>query len=96
MPIATIEAEHMIAALRKIEKRGANEMAYRLKANCSRIFNYAIQHGIMRNNPAANLTDVLKPVKAGHFAAITADELPAFLTAMNKNEARLFKPTKTR
>jgi integrase len=33
-------------------------------------------------------------VQAGHFAAITADELPAFLAAMDKNDARLFKPTR--
>lgn len=40
------------------------------------------------------MKDVLKLVKAGHFAAITADELPAFLAAMDKNDARLFKPTR--
>ena len=27
-------------------------------------------------------------------ATITADELPAFLAAMEKNDARLFKPTR--
>jgi integrase len=36
----------------------------------------------------------LKPAQAGHFAAITADDLPAFLAAMSKNDARLFKPTR--
>jgi integrase len=33
-------------------------------------------------------------VQAGHFAAISTDELPAFLAAMEKNDARLFKPTR--
>jgi len=84
----------MIAALRKIEARGAQEVAHRVKATCARIFSYANQHGIKNSNPAADMSDVLKPVQPGHFAAITTDELPAFLAAMNKNDARLFAPTR--
>jgi integrase len=84
----------MIAALRKIESRGANEIAHRLKATCARVFTYASQQGIENRNPAADMKDVLKPVKAEQFAAITADELPAFLAAMDKNDARLFKLTR--
>ncbi|HCY61425.1 MAG TPA: integrase [Oxalobacteraceae bacterium] len=94
MPIGAITHQHMIAALRKIESRGAYEVAHRIKATCARVFSYASQQGIENRNPAADMKDVLKPVKAGHFAAITADELPAFLTAMDKNDARLFKPTR--
>jgi len=94
MPIGAIKHQHMIAALRKIEKRGAHEIAHRVKATCARVFSYANQQGIENGNPAADMKDVLKPVIAGHFAAITADELPAFLAAMDKNDARLFKPTR--
>lgn len=94
MPIGAIKHQHVIAALRKIEKRGAHEVAHRVKATCARVFTYASQQGIENRNPAADMKDVLKPVKAGHFAAITTDELPAFLAAMDKNDARLFKPTR--
>ena len=94
MPIAAITHQHMIAALRKIETRGAHEVAHRVKATCARIFSYANQQGIENRNPALDLKDVLKPVQAGHFAAITADELPAFMAAMNQNGARLFMPTR--
>lgn len=94
MPIAAITHQQMIAALRKIEVRGAHEVAHRVKATCARVFSYASQQGIENRNPAADLKDVLKPVQAGHFAAISVDELPAFLAAMNNNDARLFKPTR--
>lgn len=94
LPIGTITHKHMIAALRKIEARGAQEVAHRVKATCARIFSYANQQGIKNSNPAADMSDVLKPVQPGHFAAITTDELPAFLAAMNKNDARLFTPTR--
>lgn len=93
MPIGAIKHQHMIAALRKIESRGAHEIAHRIKATCARVFSYASQQGIENINPAADMKDVLKPAIAGHFAAISADELPAFLSAIERNEARLFKPT---
>ncbi|MEC5218586.1 integrase [Actimicrobium sp. GrIS 1.19] len=94
LPIADITHQQMIAALRKIEERGSQEVAHRVKATCAKIFSYANQQGIRNQNPAADLKDVLKPVQAGHFGAITADELPAFLAAMLKNDARLFMPTR--
>lgn len=94
MPIGAIKHQHVIAALRKIEKRGAHEIAHRIKATCARVFSYANQNGITNINPAADMKDVLKSVKAGHFAAISTEELPAFLAAMDKNDARLFKPTR--
>ncbi|WP_423028383.1 tyrosine-type recombinase/integrase [Undibacterium sp. SXout20W] len=94
MPIADITHMQMIAALRKVEERGAGEVAHRLKSTCARVFSYANQHGIENRNPAADLKDVLKPVKASHFAAISADELPAFLESINKNDTRLYAPTR--
>ena len=94
LPISAITHKQLIDTLRKIEERGANEIAKRLKANCARIFSYAIQHGYTDKNIAADLTDVLKPVRKGHFAAITTDELPNFLKIMERNEARLYMSTR--
>jgi integrase len=94
LPISEITHQQMIAALRKIEERGAGEVAHRLKATCARVFSYANQHGIENKNPAADLKDVLKPVKTGHFAAIAPDELPDFLKCLRENNARLYLPTR--
>jgi len=94
LPIASITHQQMIGALRKIEERGAGEIAHRIKATCARVFSYANQNGIENKNPAADLKDVLRPVKSGHFAAISPEELPAFLEAVHKNDARLYAPTR--
>jgi integrase len=94
LAISKITHQQMISALRKIEERGAGEVAHRLKATCVRIFSYANQHGIENKNPAADLKDVLKHVKTEHFAAIAPEELPAFLKALRENNARLYLPTK--
>ena len=49
-PIAEIKHRELIATLRKIEERGATEIAHRLKAVCSQIFSYAIQCGLADRN----------------------------------------------
>jgi len=94
MPISEIQHRDVIAALRKIQERGANEIAKRLKAVVSQIFSYAIQCGLTDRNLVVDMKDVLKTRRTGHFAAINADELPAFLAALARNEARMFEPTR--
>lgn len=94
MPIHEIKHRDLIAALRKIEARGAGEIAHRLKAVCSQVFSYAIQIGLTERNLVVDMKDVLKTTRAGHFAAIDTDELPMFLDAIERNEARMFRPTR--
>jgi integrase len=94
VPIGELKHRDVIAMLRKIEGRGANEIAKRMKAVCSQIFSYAIQCGLIERNLMVDMKDVLKTRRASHFAAIDADELPAFLSALERNEARMFQPTR--
>lgn len=93
-PITDLKHRDIIDTLRKIEERGATEIAKRLKAVCSQIFSYAIQCGLTERNLVADMKDVLKTRRASHFAAIDADELPAFLSSLERNEARMFEPTR--
>lgn len=93
-PISELKHRELIAALRKIEERGASEIAKRLKAVCSQIFSYAIQCGLAERNLVVDMKDVLKTRRGSHFAAIDAEELPAFLGALERNEARMFQTTR--
>lgn len=93
-PIAELKHRDVIAALRKVEQRGAAEIAHRLKAVCAQIFSYAIQCGLTDRNLVVDMKDVLKTRRASHFAAIDTDELPAFLGVLGRNEARMFQPTR--
>jgi integrase len=94
LPIAELKHRDVIAALRKIEQRGAAEIAHRMKAVCAQIFSYAIQCGLTDRNLVVDMKDVLKTRRASHFAAIDTDELPTFLGVLERNEARMFLPTR--
>lgn len=70
-PIADLTAPELLAAVRKIENRGALETAHRALSNCGQVFRYAIATGRATRDISADLRGALTPVKAEHFAAIT-------------------------
>ena len=94
LSIDAITHRQMIDTLRKIEQRGAHEIAKREKAVCSQIFSYAIQSGVATRNLIVDMRDVLQRVTPGNFPAISADQLPAFLEALGRNEACMHPTTR--
>lgn len=93
-PIAQIKAPVILDVLRQIEKRGALDMAKRQRQVCGQIFRYAVASGKADSDPVPALRGALKPSSNGHHAAITPDELPDFIRVLEKNEARMFLPTR--
>jgi integrase len=69
-PIAEIEAPELLQVLKRIEARGAYETAQRARADCRRVFAYAIQTGRAARNPANDLAGALATPKVKHHAAI--------------------------
>jgi len=70
-PVADIEPADMLAVLRRIENRGAIEVAHRIKAVCGQIFRYAIATGRAKRDPVPDLRGALKPRKSVRMATIT-------------------------
>jgi integrase len=73
-PVASIEADELLATIRRIESRGALDSAHRCLGYCSQIFRYAIATARAKRNPAADLRGALPPTKGGHFASIIDPE----------------------
>jgi integrase len=93
-PITDIDAPLLLDVLRKVEKRGALDMAARLAQLCSQIFRFAIAKGVLKYNPVPDLRGALKPRAKGNHAAIGTDELPAFLQTLKTNAAEMYLPTR--
>lgn len=70
-PITKVTAPELLAALRKIEARGARETAHRAKQRCGQIFRYAIATGRAEQDLAVHLRGALAPVVSKNHAAIT-------------------------
>lgn len=70
-PVAEIKAPELLATLRRIESRGAHEIASRAKQIAGRIFRYAVATGRAERDPSQDLRGALAPVIKTHLAALT-------------------------
>ena len=60
----------LLQTLRRVESRGAHEMAHTLRRNAGQVFRYGIQTGRCLTNPAPDLQGALKQVNVKHMAAV--------------------------
>ena len=87
--IAEITAPELLAALRKIEARGALEVASRVNQRFGAIFRYAVATGRCERNPVADLRGALKAPKREHRAALSAADLPDYLQQLETYDGQL-------
>lgn len=86
-PLRTITAPDVLRSLRRIEARGANETARRVRQIASQIFCYAVATGRADRDPSADLRGALSPVAVQHRAAITEPrELARLLRVLDSYE----------
>ena len=71
MPISAIGPRDVLAALRKMEARGALDSVHRVKQVCGQVFRYAVATGSADHDVTQDLKGALAKATAGHFGAIT-------------------------
>ncbi len=89
MPIDQIKGKDVLACAKRIEERGALEMAKRSIPLAGRIFRFAIRKGIIENDPTPHLGEALKPRKVKNMARLDISEFPAFLERMDRYHGNL-------
>ena len=92
IPIADIRRGDVLAAVRRVEKRGALHVAEKCRTWLKQIFSYAIAEGLIDSNPATDLevvAAVQPPVRNNPILCGDA-ELKGFLVALRKFEGSLF------
>jgi integrase len=86
-PIKAITAPELLAVLRRVESRGANETAHRALQVCGRVFRFAVATGRAERDPSRDLAGALAPTKEKHLASITdPQEVGALLRAIDAYE----------
>lgn len=68
---AMITPSDILARVRAVEAEGKFETAHKVLSIFRRIYNFGIQSGVLVNNPAANISGALVPVKTEHFSRLT-------------------------
>ncbi len=91
VPIADLEASPAtaLAALQRVEARGAHEVASKARIVGSMICRYGIVTGRMKHDPFAHLGDALKRPPVTNRATIPLKEMPALFKALAAVPAEL-------
>lgn len=86
-PITEITPPEVLALLRKIESRGVHDLAHRSLQRITAVFRYAIQTGRATYNPGQDMKGALKGWKKVARPAIMKDDLPEFLSRLQKDSS---------
>jgi hypothetical protein len=68
-PVAAVMAQELLGVLRRVEARGRNETAHRVRSLAGRILRFAVATGRASHDVAADLKDALAPVASRNFAS---------------------------
>ncbi|QLI82954.1 tyrosine-type recombinase/integrase [Chitinibacter fontanus] len=90
-PVTEISAPLLLMTVKKIEARGALDIAKRALETCGQILRYAVAHGLAERNPAADIkpADALKARKKTNYARLDAKELPELLRKIDEYDGQL-------
>ena len=80
-PAGSVTAPQLLAMAKAIEARGAVDIAKRSLQTCGQIMRFAVAHGLIERNPAADVrpSDALKPRTKENYARLDAKEMPELL-----------------
>lgn len=86
LPVTKITAPMLSAMAKKVEDRGANDLARRTLQVAGQVLRYAVGHGLIEHNPAASVKpgDVLKPKIARNLARLDPREVPELLRMIDE------------
>lgn len=83
--MADLKPRDVMDIVKRIEARGAGEMAARVLQRIKAVFRYAVVHERIESNPMIDLkpSELLKPRQVRHRAALADKDLPAFLAMLD-------------
>ena len=85
-PIASIKPGEIMAAVKKVEARGAADQADRVLKRVKAVYRWAVTHERIETNPMVDLvpSEIFKPRHVTHRAAMADSDLPEFLAKLEK------------
>ena len=83
--LRSVTSGDVLAMVRSVEARGALDVSRRLKQHVSQIYRFAIPQGWADQDPAACLSDLLKPKpRTRHMVRVGLQELQALVRAIDR------------
>lgn len=87
--ISEIKSPDVLDVIRRIEKRGANDVARRVLSICSQIFRYAIPLGKCDYDVTVGINNTLEVRKRTNFKCVTVDEFPKLIQDIQNHNCNI-------
>jgi integrase len=85
-PIKAITPQEILVAVKKVEARGARDLAHRLMQTSGQVFRYGVATGRAFRDTTADLKGALQPAKSVGYSHLKESELPAFIKKLERYE----------
>lgn len=82
-PVAEISALEVVELIRALEKENKTETTHKIIQDCRAVFQHAFLHQKIQFNPLSDLRGLLKPHVTTNHPTLSANQIPAFLTALD-------------
>ncbi|MAZ65509.1 MAG: integrase [Kangiellaceae bacterium] len=89
LPINKVSAVKTIEVLKPIEARGNLETVKRLCQRLNEIMDFAVNSGLLENNPLSGIRKAFRPPAKRHMPALTPSELPHLLQTLSRASIQL-------
>ena len=91
-PISQLTAPDFVRMAKRIESRGAADIARRVYQTCGQVMRYAVAHGLANRNPVADVKpgDILKARQQTNIARIELAELPDLMRKIMAYDGSVF------
>ncbi|WP_140636631.1 tyrosine-type recombinase/integrase [Methylibium rhizosphaerae] len=92
LPVSAITAPMLLAVAKKVEARGALDVAKRVYQTCGQVLRYALAHGLIERNPAADVKpgDALRPAKTKNYARLELKDVPELLRRIETYDGSVY------
>lgn len=84
LPIRDVTSAHVLAAIKKVEERGAPSIARLVRQWAGAIMRYAIRNLIIESDPTYALRGSIRMPASKHHAHLEAKDIPGFLAALDQ------------
>jgi integrase len=82
LPMRSVTAAHLLAIIKRVEKRGSITAAILIRQWCSAIFRYAAAHLLADADPASMLKGAIDKPKVEHSQPLAKKDIPKFINAL--------------
>jgi integrase len=82
LPMRSITAAHLLAIIKRVEKRDSKTVAILIRQWVGAVFRYAAAHLLVDSDPSSMLKGVIDKSKVKHSQPLTKKDIPKFINAL--------------